>query len=196
MKFSLKEDSQGKVVSDNRGWHWNDLSYRSYRGDNPMSRAGYAMMADDPHALHAYGDKVVAVRQAELTPIAEFQDKIAENWERDKENGTLPHALETELGHLSGEEVAAAFDPDDIVDSADAWDNEDVVQWAYEKVFDGISGVKTSDGAIVFDEELLHSIDPEADVLGDELHGEAREESGKKFSEFFHFFRKKGLHFP
>lgn len=181
-KFSIKEDSQGKVVSDNRGWHWDDLSYRSYRGDSPMSRAGYAMMADDPHALHAYGDKVVAVRQAELKPIAEFQDKIAENWERDKENGTLPYALETELGHLSGEEVAAAFDPDDIVDSANAWDNEDMVQWAYEKVFDGIQGVKTSDGAIVFDEGLLHSIDPEADVLGDELHGETRKESEKKFS--------------
>lgn len=181
-KFSIKEDSNGKVVSDNRGWHWDDLSYRSYRGDSPMSRAGYAMMADDPHALHAYGDKVVAVRQAELKPIAEFQDKIAENWERDKENGTLPYALETELGHLSGEEVAAAFDPDDIVDSADAWDNEDMVQWAYEKVFDGITGVKTSDGAIVFDEGLLHSIDPEADVLGDELHGETRKESGKKYS--------------
>lgn len=181
-KFSIKEDSNGKVVSDNRGWHWNDLSYRSYRGDSPMSRAGYAMMADDPHALHAYGDKVVAVRQAELKPIAEFQDKIAENWERDKENGTLPYALETDLGHLSGEEVAAAFDPDDIVDSADAWDNEDMVQWAYEKVFDGIPGVKTSDGAIVFDEGLLHSIDPESDVLGDELHGETRKESEKKFS--------------
>lgn len=181
-KFSIKEESNGKVVSDNRGWHWNDLSYRSYRGDSPMSRAGYAMMADDPHALHAYGDKVVAVRQAELKPISEFQDKIAENWERDKENGALPYALETELGHLSGEEVAAAFDPDDIVDSADAWDNEDMVQWAYEKVFDGIPGVKTSDGAIVFDEGLLHSIDPESDVLGDELHGEALEESGKKYS--------------
>lgn len=180
--FSRELDNRGKVVSDNRGWHWNDLSYRSYRGDSPMSRAGYAMMADDPHALHAYGDKVVAVRQAELTPIAEFQDKIAENWERDKENGTLLYALEAELGHLSGEEVAAAFDPDDIVDSADAWDNEDMVQWAYEKVFDGVQGVKTSDGAIVFDEELLHSIDPKADVLGDELHGGAREESGKKFS--------------
>lgn len=181
-KFSIKEDSNGKVVSDNRGWHWNDLSYRSYRGDSPMSRAGYAMMADDPHALHVYGDKVVAVRQADLTPIAELQDKIAENWERDKENGTLPYALETDLGHLSGEEVAAAFDPDDIVDSADAWDNEDMVQWAYEKVFDGIPGVKTSDGAIVFDEGLLHSIDPESDVLGDELHGETRKESEKKFS--------------
>lgn len=178
-KFSLKEDE--RTASADKGY-WDDLSYRRYDESSPMSRAGYAMMADDPYSVETYGEKLVAVRQSELRPISEFQDKIAEAWERDKENGELPYGLEAEHADMSGEEVAAAFDPEDIVMSADAWDNEDMVMWAYENVFDGVPGVKTSDGAIVFDENLLHRIDTDSDVPGSELHNQpkyAMKEDGK-----------------
>lgn len=166
-KFSLKEASADKG-------YWDDLSYRRYDESSPMSRAGYAMMADDAYSVETYGEKLVAVRQSELRPISEFQDKIAEAWERDKENGALPYELEFYNSDRSGEEVAAAFDPEDIVMSADAWDNEDMVMWAYEKVFDGVPGVKTRDGAIVFDENLLHRLDTDSDVLGSELHNQPK----------------------
>lgn len=174
-KFLLKEASADKG-------YWDDLSYRRYDESSPMSRAGYAMMADDPYSVETYGEKLVAVRQSELRPISEFQDKIAEAWERDKENGELPYGLEAEHADMSGEEVAAAFDPEDIVMSADAWDNEDMVMWAYENVFDGVPGVKTSDGAIVFDQNLLHRIATDSDVPGSELHNQpkyAMKEDGK-----------------
>lgn len=170
-KFSLKEDE--RTASADKGY-WDDLSYRRYDESSPMSRAGYAMMADDPYSVETYGEKLVAVRQSELRPISEFQDQIAEAWERDKENGALPYGLEAEHADMSGEEVAAAFDPEDIVMSADAWDNEDMVMWAYENVFDGVPGVKTSDGAIVFDENLLHRIDTDSDVPGSELHNQPK----------------------
>ena len=178
-KFSLKEDE--RTASADKGY-WDDLSYRRYDESSPMSRAGYAMMADDPYSVETYGEKLVAVRQSELRPISEFQDKIAEAWERDKENGELPYGLEAEHADMSGEEVAAAFDPEDIVMSADAWDNEDMVMWAYENVFDGVPGVKTSDGAIVFDQNLLHRIATDSDVPGSELHNQpkyAMKEDGK-----------------
>nr|DAH71849.1 MAG TPA: Large polyvalent protein associated domain 23 [Caudoviricetes sp.] len=166
-KFSLKEASADEG-------YWDDLSYRRYDESSPMSRAGYAMMADDAYSVETYGEKLVAVRQSELRPISEFQDQIAEAWERDKENGMLPAELEKYHADMSGEEVAAEFDPEDIVMSADAWDNEDMVMWAYEKVFDGVPGVKTRDGAIVFDENLLHRLDTDSDVLGSELHNQPK----------------------
>lgn len=174
-KFLLKEASADEG-------YWDDLSYRRYDESSPMSRAGYAMMADDAYSVETYGEKLVAVRQSELRPISEFQDQIAEAWERDKENGMLPYELKKYHADMSGEEVAAAFDPEDIVMSADAWDNEDMVMWAYEKVFDGVPGVKTRDGAIVFDENLLHRLDTDSDVLGSELHNQpkyALKEDGK-----------------
>lgn len=171
IRFSLKEDE--RTASADKGY-WDDLSYRRYDESSPMSRAGYAMMADDPYSVETYGEKLVAVRQSELRPISEFQDKIAEAWERDKENGELPYGLEAEHADMSGEEVAAAFDPEDIVMSADAWDNEDMVMWAYENVFDGVPGVKTRDGAIVFDQNLLHRIATDSDVPGSELHNQPK----------------------
>ena len=170
-RYSLKEDE--RTASADKGY-WDDLSYRRYDESSPMSRAGYAMMADDAYSVETYGEKLVAVRQSELRPISEFQDKIAEAWERDKENEALPYELKFYNSDMSGEEVAAAFDPEDIVMSADAWDNEDMVMWAYEKVFDGVPGVKTRDGAIVFDENLLHRLDTDSDVLGSELHNQPK----------------------
>lgn len=53
--------------------------------------------------------------------------------------------------------IVRESNPSNIVNSAGMWDNPDVVQEIYEKVIGprGIKAVKTSDGAIVFDPDII-----------------------------------------
>ena len=134
------------------------LSYRFYASDDPMSRAGYAMFADD-HEQNgdAYGGdkpRAFSVREDDLVPVWELSEKIAEA--RHETNEYTPWILE-DYAELSDEDFADMFNPSDIVDSAYAWDNEELTEWFYNHVAEPnkIGGVKTSDGAIVFDKDLI-----------------------------------------
>lgn len=134
------------------------LSYRFYASDEPMSRAGYAMFADD-HEQNgdAYGGdkpRAFSVREDDLVPVWELSEKIAEA--RHETDEYTPWILE-DYAELSDEDFADMFNPSDIVDSAYAWDNEELTEWFYNHVTEPnkIGGVKTSDGAIVFDKDLI-----------------------------------------
>ena len=134
------------------------LSYRFYASDDPMSRAGYAMFADD-HEQNgdAYGGdkpRAFSVREDDLVPVWELSEKIAEA--RHETDEYTPWILE-DYAELSDEDFADMFNPSDIVDSAYAWDNEELTEWFYNHVTEPnkIGGVKTSDGAIVFDKDLI-----------------------------------------
>jgi hypothetical protein len=134
------------------------LSYRFYASDDPMSRAGYAMFADD-HEQNgdAYGGdkpRAFSVREDDLVPVWELSEKIAEA--RHETDEYTPWILE-DYAELSDEDFADMFNPSDIVDSAYAWDNEELTEWFYNHVAEPnkIGGVKTSDGAIVFDKDLI-----------------------------------------
>ncbi|MDD3997618.1 MAG: hypothetical protein PHH86_07905, partial [Sphaerochaetaceae bacterium] len=62
---------------------------------------------------------------------------------------------------LSGEEFVEQFNPDDIVNTAEAWDDESLVYWLYSEVLlpAGIRAIETYNGAIVFDETLLQRVE-------------------------------------
>lgn len=172
---SVEEMAQAKIRKSRSGAnYWDDQSYRGRRaGDSALSDYGHAMFADDPSAIEAYGDTFYSVRHSDLADINDVKGRIAEQWEADKEAGMLPYELDV-LSHLSGEEVAEAFDPADIVDSAGAWDDGDVMTWAFRAgVFDDIGGVKTSDGAVVWDEGLIHRTGISDDnIIGENVHNE------------------------
>ena len=134
------------------------LSYRFYASDDPMSHGGYAMFADD-HEQNgsAYGGdkpRAFSVREDDLAPVWELSEKIAEA--RHETDEYTPWILE-DYAELSDEDFADMFNPSDIVDSAYAWDNEELTEWFYNHVAEPnkIGGVKTSDGAIVFDKDLI-----------------------------------------
>lgn len=161
------KEKQYKVVD---GYH-DDLSYRRYNGNNEMSRAGYAMFADNPAENESYGNNLSVVKHEDLTPISKFREEIKSAWENAVESNSLPAELEY-MENASGEEVADLFDPEDIVMSAGAWDNEDLVQWAFEQgIFDDVRGVKTSNGAIAFDESVMQKANNDSDILGDDVRG-------------------------
>lgn len=50
-----------------------------------------------------------------------------------------------------------SFNPADIVNSAEAWDNGELVQWIHEQILEpnNIYAVITNNGAIVFDKDLI-----------------------------------------
>lgn len=158
--------------------YWNDLSYRGYRHEVIPDSIGYAMFADDPSEAWNYGDRFAAVRHDDLPKIDDFKEAIAEAWERDKAEYLLPPALEV-FEDLSGAEVADHFDPVDILDGADAWDMPELITWAFSHgVFDEVGGIKTSDGAIVWDDSLIHDTTGDDGVWGDNLHRQSGPAAG------------------
>ena len=134
------------------------LSYRLRSSDNPMSRAGYAMFADNIDSLiGAYGGsrpKAFSVEISALTPISDIMQDILDA--RHEADEKWPWILE-DHEHLSDDEFAALFDPEDIVISAAAYDDEALVEWLCDNVLipKDIIGVKTSDGAIAFDTGII-----------------------------------------
>ena len=170
-QLSVRE-SAGRIVHPGNGEsYWNDLSYRGYTEDSAIPNSiGYAMFADDPHAIANYGDKFSAVFHGDLAPIDDFKDAIARAWERDKAKYLLPPELEV-FSDRSGAEMADHFDPADIVDGADAWDTPELITWAFSHgIFDEVGGVKTSDGAIVWDDSLIRGTSDDGGVWGGNLH--------------------------
>lgn len=173
VKFSTRE-SAGRIVKDGNGVpYWNDLSYRGYTEDKAIPNSiGYAMFSDDPHAIENYGSRFAAVRHDDLPTIDDFKESIARAWERDKAKYLLPPELEV-FSDRSGAEMADHFDPADIVDGADAWDTPELITWAFSHgIFDEVGGVKTSDGAIVWDESLIRGTSDDGGVWGGNLQGE------------------------
>lgn len=134
------------------------LSYRFYSSDDPMSRAGYAMFADEPdRAGSGYGGdekRAFSVEESSLTDISDIKEKIIEARHNTDEN--TPWELE-DYEDVSDDSFAELFDPEDIADSAAAYDDESLVSWLWNNVLEpnDIAGVKTSDGAVAFSPDII-----------------------------------------
>lgn len=141
-------------------------SYRyTNRKENVMSDWGHAMFADDPDASAHYGrmnQTRYRVDNDLLTGIGELKGQVAAKLNEQYENKDwrLPPDLEQAMDEgVSAEELAEEFDPQEIVMSAGGWDNGEFMQWFWDNIAEPqeIKGVKTNDGAIVFDESLIES---------------------------------------
>ena len=116
------------------------------------------MFADNPESNAHYGENVFSVQHDKLTDIDSLMDDITSALKADYESGDLPTDLRDAMeSGYTAEDIASEFDPQDIVDGAGAWDNGDYTAWFYERIAEprGILGVKTSDGAIVFDRTII-----------------------------------------
>lgn len=164
-------DSYGEnIVNPTNGLPY--VSTKTYRtvasGESPISGyTGYGMFADDPNSIDMYGESLYSVDNSSLPSIDQFKEAIAAAWNEDVENGMLPPSIESLTDNFTAEEISETFDPKDIVDSADAWDDPDLITWAFEKgIFDEVPGVKTSDGAVVWDDNVIHTSDKNSDIIG------------------------------
>lgn len=177
VKFSAEDEGDGRYLADlddrsieerkksisldeaiNELYRQKGLSYRFYSSDDPMSRAGYAMFADEPdRAGSGYGSdkkRAFSVEESSLTDISDIKEKIIEARHNTDEN--TPWELE-DYEDVSDDSFAELFDPEDIVDSAAAYDDESLVSWLWNNVLEpnDIAGVKTSDGAVAFSPDII-----------------------------------------
>jgi hypothetical protein len=127
-------------------------SYRGGSSKSPLSHGGYAMFADDPTEIESYGDVLYSVDTKNLTPITDLKDEFIKTW-NSKEDWERVPSYEND----TGEEMFAGYDPQRIVLTADHWDDEELVGWFYTNIAEpkGLDGVKTNDGAIVFNDEII-----------------------------------------
>ncbi len=133
------------------------LSYRFSRGENPMSDYGHAMFADKAERVSMFGNIANTVKKSDLTDINELKPEIRKQWIKDKREGILDDYGLSVNKKDKTKDIIELFDPDDIADSAGAYDSGEANQWLFDRVLDpmGIYGVKTNDGAVVFDPSLI-----------------------------------------
>lgn len=146
------------------------VNTKSYRCTNtgPISEyTGYGMFGDYAPGVDMYGENLYSVDHSDLTDINNFKEQIAQEWDNAVENETLPAELESLGEEKNGKEIAEDFDPEDIIDGAGAWDIPELATWAFNAgIFDDVGGVKTQDGAIVWDESLIQKNSKDDEIWG------------------------------
>lgn len=127
---------------------------RSLSVDTPFNEGvGYAMFkrADDDvnfalEDLESYGPGKWVSTDEGAVPVAEIQKDLVRAFRRN--NAHEDH-------QTTAAQLARQADPSDIRNSAEMWDNPDLVQIAWDQVLEprGITAVRTHDGLIKFDIE-------------------------------------------
>lgn len=135
------------------------VSYRFTSKDTPMSDWGHAMFADDRSAVSngGYGKNEYHVPLNELTSADDIEDAIREAWENRDLSRTMNVSEAKYYGGLSADDIVDDLvNVDDIVNTAKGYDSP-LVSWLYESVIDpmDIKGIKTRDGAVVFDPSII-----------------------------------------
>ena len=143
--------------------------FRFHRGDSPMSSWGHAMFrqADSPQEadeiLSVYGKDVYELFPTDkYAEIGDLKNDILKAYAQSYKKGTLPYDMERLVTdrEFKADNFFSQFSPDDIVDSAAAYDNDDYLSWFWENVISpkGLDGVITPDGAISFNPDDIKKI--------------------------------------
>lgn len=130
--------------------------HRFTNGDVAQKKLGYAMFAEgDPERVSSYGRNHYAFTPDDLPE----ENVVYAGSNKFKE--ALRGALKKDDSILkeydaSIDDVIDSFNPSNIVDSADGWDNLDWVSFVKEKVLspNNWKAVETDDGALLFDDFL------------------------------------------
>lgn len=145
-------------------------SYRMYKKNRgPMSDWGSAMFSDDPNLIMGvYGPQGWSVNHEDLTDIDELMPEIKKQLLEDYDSGKIysyfdDGEIPEENGELDVDAMASNYNPKEIVMGAEGYDNDHYYQWLWDRVCDrlDVKGIKTRDGAFVFDEDIIH---PENDL--------------------------------
>lgn len=135
--------------------------YRCSNDNNPMSDWGHAMFCDNFEMVDHYGKNIFTFDGTDAIDIKELKDTIISTWEEcieeDSFNQAENNGADMEyFKRLSGEEVFESLNPDEIVNSAEAYDS-DLGIWFYWYIAEpkDIKAVLTNNGAIVYDESLI-----------------------------------------
>lgn len=149
-----------------------ELTFRGIPRTNPMSDWGHAMFADegvnayfpdDIYELEKSDRHAFFVEKNQLTAFDDVKDIIIQTREDDRRKDILSdYGFSEEQMELKKEELLELFNPSDIVDDALGFDSLEFTTWFKERIADeyNIDGIKTNDGAIVFNKNIIHEIVP------------------------------------
>jgi capsid protein/gas vesicle protein len=104
-----------------------------HRGKDPESSKNIVQFVDDPSTNKSYGDNQWAIHESDLSEIPDYLSDYSEEYFGDRDS----------------------VNPQDVLESADAWDDSQFVSDVWEKFGDrfeseGIVGFKTNNGAVMF----------------------------------------------
>lgn len=111
---------------------------------------GFGMFAkNEGRVSSGYGNNHFVYDGKNGIAIDDLKDRITEAWE------DFRYCAPDYMQNMDSQEFFKAFDPDDIVDDAEAWDNADFRRFFFDYVYEDEKAILLSTGAIVFDEELV-----------------------------------------
>jgi hypothetical protein len=140
-----------------------DLSHRRESDQDPTETGNVILFADDSEANRHYGDYNYLIKSDDLleSPPEWMQDAYVEFLDAE---GYLKH-----IDAPSEEDIVEALMPSDIIDSADAWDSPEFVSYLWNfrenEMLDLPIGLKTPDGAVVWDGEGVKGKIKSADIF-------------------------------
>lgn len=135
--------------------------FRSTNSKTPMSKWGHALFADNPERTIVYGENLYQYNDKGSVPITRLSKQIEKAWNEEREDGfssdLFSDSEKKYWENVSTKDVVESFNPKDIVNSAEAWDDGTLFTWVYERILEpnDITAVTTKNGAIVFDEALI-----------------------------------------
>lgn len=127
------------------------MYYRYTNSENAISDyTGFGMFAkNEGRVSQCYGDTRFLYDGTDGVSIQVLRERIIDAWNEYKDNA--PEYMQD----LTADEFFQAFDPEDIVDDAGAWDNDDFRRFFNDFIYDDEPAIILTDGAIVFDEMLI-----------------------------------------
>jgi hypothetical protein len=112
------------------------------------------MFAEDIESVaRAYGKNLFGYDGKKAIDVDKILDDVRVALEEDQ-----PEFLDWDaMGTADLEDYLSYLNPEKIVDSAEAWDDPEFVEWFVDRFVEkeGIQAVLTNDGAVVFDEKLI-----------------------------------------
>lgn len=146
--------------------------YRFSNSENPMSKMGHAMFADSEGNVEHYGQNRYVIDANKLTSFDDVKPLIEKAYDEAAADD-FDSMKNFDIDEYSYQDKGAfvdSFDPEDIIDNADGYDNPGMNAWLYEYVLEpnGIAGIRTQNGGVVYDESLIQNAGKRRYSLPDE----------------------------
>lgn len=149
IRFSLREDTEPTEIK----------LYRFSDTSDPMSDWGHAMFSDIEGRVEHYGENKFTVKESELASFEDIAELIDKAYEEDKADGfrmMRSFGIDENIYNNKAEFIES-FNPVDIVDSAEGYEDAAMNMWLYETVLEpnDIKGIRTQNGGVVYDESII-----------------------------------------
>lgn len=129
------------------------ILYRYTNSKDPMSDWGHAMFSEDQYSVENYGVNGFIIEDSICTDIFSLHDEIVSKWKEFQQEW----AEYDDFYDMDAEDLFNSLAPTNIVDSADGYDHDLTLQWFWDHILQpkDIWAIRTPDGAIVFDADLI-----------------------------------------